>query len=218
MTSVTRHTSRTNPKSRTAILDLLKLEGPLEPGAIAMRLGITSVAVRQHLYALAEVGLVGNRSAARPIGRPVKLWHVTQEGDAHFPDSHAELTVSLLGCIQEAFGDRSLNRLLSVRKRHLLESYAIAMPANASLPDRAAALATLRTEEGYMSSVIDNADGSLLLVENHCPICAAATACQGFCAIEEEVFGEVLGDNVTLKRTEHIQAGARRCAYLITPR
>jgi len=207
-----------NPKSRTAIFELLKHEGPLESAVIAERLGITSVAVRQHLYALAERGLVDNRSSARPIGRPVKLWRVTQAGDEHFPDAHAELTVSLLGCIQETFGADSLNRLLEVRKRHLLTLYTAAIPSEASVADRAMALAAIRTQEGYMSSVSENGDGSLLLVENHCPICAAAATCQGFCAIEEEVFGAVLGDEVTLTRTEHIQAGARRCAYLIQPR
>ena len=58
-------------------------------------------------------------------------------------------------------------------------------------------------------------DGSLLLVENHCPICAAATACQGFCRAELEVFRSVLGPDVTVERVDHIVAGGRRCSYTI---
>jgi predicted ArsR family transcriptional regulator len=58
-------------------------------------------------------------------------------------------------------------------------------------------------------------DGSLLLVENHCPICAAAATCQGFCRSELEVFQDVLGPSVAIERIEHILAGARRCAYRI---
>jgi predicted ArsR family transcriptional regulator len=32
----------------------------------------------------------------------------------------------------------------------------------------------LRTEEGYMAEFEAEPDGSFLLIENHCPICAAA--------------------------------------------
>ena len=55
-----------------------------------------------------------------------------------------------------------------------------------------------------------------LLVENHCPVCAAAAACQGLCRSELDVFRAVLGPSVTVERTDHILAGARRCAYEIT--
>ena len=61
------------------------------------------------------------------------------------------------------------------------------------------------------------ADGSFLLVENHCPICAAATECQGFCKSELDVFRRTLGPGRTVERVEHALAGARRCVYRITP-
>ena len=68
-----------------------------------------------------------------------------------------------------------------------------------------------------MASVTRDADGALLLVEDHCPICAAARSCQGLCASELEVFQEAMGDEVELTRTDHIIAGARRCAYRVVP-
>jgi predicted ArsR family transcriptional regulator len=66
-----------------------------------------------------------------------------------------------------------------------------------------------------MADVKRGGDGELLLVENHCPICAAAASCTGLCAGELEVFQAVLGDDVAVTRTEHIVAGARRCAYRV---
>ena len=59
-------------------------------------------------------------------------------------------------------------------------------------------------------------EGSYLLVENHCPICAAASACTGFCRSEQAIFEYVLGRDVRVERIEHLLAGARRCAYRIT--
>jgi predicted ArsR family transcriptional regulator len=77
-------------------------------------------------------------------------------------------------------------------------------------------LARIRTEEGYMAEVKADGRGSFLFVENHCPICAAATACQGFCATELDLFRTVLGPAVSVSRAEHIVSGDRRCAYRIS--
>src|SRR6267142_643796 len=71
-------------------------------------------------------------------------------------------------------------------------------------------------EEG-LAQVRREKDGSYLLLENHCPICAAANACQGFCSTELDLFRSVLGRGVAVERVEHIVAGDRRCAYRITP-
>jgi len=66
-----------------------------------------------------------------------------------------------------------------------------------------------------MAEVFDQLDGSLLLVENHCPICTAAQNCQQLCGAELEVFKTVLGAGVAVERVEHILQGDRRCAYQI---
>ena len=76
-------------------------------------------------------------------------------------------------------------------------------------------LAKVRTEEGYMAEIRREDDGGFLLVENHCPICAAANACQGFCSTELELFRSVLGPGVTVERAEHIIKGDNRCVYKV---
>ena len=78
-------------------------------------------------------------------------------------------------------------------------------------------LAEQRTAEGYDAEV--RSDGaSLVLVEHHCPICVAATTCQGLCRTELEVFQATLGDDVVVEREQHLLSGDHRCAYRITPR
>ena len=54
-----------------------------------------------------------------------------------------------------------------------------------------------------------------LFVESHCPICAAATVCKGFCETELDLFRAVLGPEIDVERVEHIVSGDRRCAYRI---
>ena len=55
------------------------------------------------------------------------------------------------------------------------------------------ALAERRSTEGYLAEVVTD-DDDLILIEHHCPICTAATSCQGLCRSELEVFRAALGD------------------------
>ena len=57
--------------------------------------------------------------------------------------------------------------------------------------------------------------GEYLLIENHCPVCAAAHACRGLCRGELELFREVLGPGVEVERVDHILTGARCCSYRV---
>ncbi|WP_248561683.1 hypothetical protein [Niallia sp. NCCP-28] len=52
-------------------------------------------------------------------------------------------------------------------------------------------MADLRTEEGYMAEIKQEEDHSYLLMEKHCPICAVASACSGFCNKEKKLFQAV---------------------------
>lgn len=205
-------------RTRRAIVQLLKQAGGLDAEALSSRLNITAMAVRQHLYALQEQQLVTYQEEPRPMGRPAKLWQLTPAADRLFPDGYAELTLSLLNSVKEAFGEAGLERLLEVRTRQQIAAYERQMQGKQTLKQRLNKLVEIRTREGYMAEVQAQADGSFLLVENHCPICAAATACTGLCAKELETFQSVLGDAVTIQRVEHIIAGERRCAYQICQR
>ena len=212
-------------RTRRAIVQLLKQEGCLDAETLASRLEITAMAVRQHLYALQDEQLVTYQEEPRPMGRPAKLWQLTPAADRFFPDGYAELTLSLLNSIKEAFGDAGLDRLLEVRTRQQLDGYteqmkskrlAQGVTAKQTLKQRLNKLVEIRTNEGYMAEVQTQADGSFLLIQNHCPICAAATVCTGLCAKELEIFQSLLGDETNIQRIEHIVAGERRCAYQIS--
>ena len=185
---------------------------------LAARLHLSSMAVRLHLYALQTEQLVRYEEQPRPVGRPAKLWQLTPAADRLFPEGYAELTLSLLVSISKTFGKAGLDRLLALRTRNQISAYRKRMSRAHSLGRRLKALAASRTEEGYMADVKPQPGGAFLLVENHCPICAAAASCTGLCAKELEVFQSVLGDDVAVTRTEHIVAGARRCAYQVSPR
>jgi len=196
------------------LLTLLKTRGPQQASEAGKVLGTTGEAARQQFVKLAKEGLVEAIAETRGVGRPVQLWHLTATGNARFPDTHAELTVQLLRTVRDKLGEQAIDVLIDTREQETRINYKQAMVGAGDLQERVARLAAIRSREGYMAEWRQQEDGSYLLVENHCPICAAASVCQGFCRAELSIFTEVLQAQV--ERSEHILAGARRCAYRIS--
>ena len=169
-------------RSADRILLQLKTKGPQPAAQIARKLGVTAMAVRQHLYRLEDEGLVEFIDERRKVGRPARVWRLTSAAADRFPDTHGDLTVEIIGAVRATFGEAGMDKLLRERLHRQVDEYRTRVrPAGSSIAKRAQALAEIRREQGYMAECSKMPDGSILLAENHCPICAAASICQGLC-------------------------------------
>jgi predicted ArsR family transcriptional regulator len=210
--------SQDEDRSQDRILFHLKTLGAQTAADIGSRLGMTSAGARQHLLKLEASGLVESEDQRQGRGRPRQYWRLTPRGHDRFPDRHSDLTLDLLRSMRDVFGELGLEQLIEHRERASVIDYRKRIGEQRSLRQKLAVLAEIRSREGYMASVAQDAGQSFLFVENHCPICAAAAACQGLCRSELAIFRAVLGAEVSVERIDHILAGARRCAYRIVRR
>ena len=204
--------------SQERILYLLKTRGPLTTRALAAELAITATGMRQHLARLAAAGLVAHRDLRSGVGRPARHWSLTASGEERFPDGHGELTLFLLKGVRQVFGAKGLGKLVAARGREQAALYRERTDGRRSIERRLAALAEQRSAEGYMATWEKAGDGVWLLIESHCPIAAAARACDSLCQAELEAFRAALGEEVEVERSEHLLGGDRRCAYRIARR
>jgi predicted ArsR family transcriptional regulator len=200
------------------LLFLLKTRGPQTAADLGTRLQITSEAARQQLLRLSAEGMIYTKSEVRGVGRPAQVYHLAPAAQRRFPDTHAELTAQLIGEIREVLGEDAMEKLIQVRETGTRKRYDALLSGEQSLARKIARLAEIRNKEGYMANWEKEEGESYLLVENHCPICAAASACSGFCRSEMAIFEHVLGRDVRVERVEHLLAGARRCTYRISSR
>lgn len=198
------------------LLQQLKSRGPQAAATLAAACAITPMGAHKQLASLADQGLVQfTDEAGGTPGRPKRIWRLTAAGHGRFPDRHSDLAVQLLRHAAQHLGPQALETLIAARESEAEATYQARLATQATLAGRVQALAALRAEEGYMAWVEPDGEGWLLL-EDHCPICAAATACQGFCRSELALFRRCLAP-AQVERTEHLLAGARRCAYRIQP-
>jgi predicted ArsR family transcriptional regulator len=197
------------------ILYLLKTRGPQTAQELAEILELSSMGARRQLEAWQEKGMLTCEDAAEKIGRPTRRWQLSAAGHARFPDRHGDLTVQLIAQVRSLFGEQGLEKLISAREQDTEALYVAALSKAKSLNAKLKALSAARNAEGYMAHMEVQNDGSLHLIEDHCPICAAAQSCQQFCRSELAVFQRVLGSGCSVERIEHLQAGGRRCVYLV---
>ena len=202
-------------KTHQKVIELLKTKGPLTAKFLAKELNVTTMGIRKHMLALEESGEVVFKDEKALRGRPTRYWSLTQKTNTHFADRH-ELTVQLIDSVIAVFGDEGLNKLISNREEASMRNYRLALADRYGVQEKLQTLAQIRSDEGYMASVEQEEDFFWLL-ENHCPICAAATKCTNFCRSELQLFQSLLSDVAVVSREEHIVEGARRCAYKVIP-
>lgn len=197
------------------VLFCIKTKGPISTAVIAKDLAMTGEAARQHLQKLTSLGLVEGVQCASQTGagRPRQNWILTELGHQRFPDTHAQLALQLIDSVRNIFGNEGLEKMISQREGEIKTKY---LSRCKSLPfvERLQELAEIRSEEGYMTHVEQEGD-SWLFIENHCPICAAATVCQNFCRSELQLFREIMGQDVTVEREQYLLDGAGRCVYRV---
>ena len=205
-------------KNVDTILAKLKNQGAMTSGELAKVLAMTSMGARQHLLRLEEKKLVSHFLQKADVGRPKQMWQLTELGHKRFPDRHADLTLHLIESVSNIFGEQGLEQVIAMREKQMLEKYKAALSVCTSLNSKIETLALLRSQEGYMASVEKVSTNEYLLIESHCPICAAATQCQNFCRSELVIFQQCFGDGFSVERGEYLLTGDRRCSYRIQQR
>lgn len=204
--------------TKRRLVDHLKREGASTTADLALVLGVTTQAVRAQLTELEEQGMVVAETIATGArGRPPLGWALSTRAMDLFPDRHGELAVELLDAIRATSGDEGVAAVLAERERSQMRAFGEAVPPGSDVETRVELLARHRTGQGYMAEVVPDGD-DLLLVEHHCPVCAAATACQGLCANELDLFRGAVGPDADIERTQHLLSGGERCVYRIRPR
>ncbi|MGY5452619.1 helix-turn-helix transcriptional regulator [Agarivorans sp. MS3-6] len=202
-------------KTTDNILYRIKSQGTQTVKMLAEQLAITTMGVRQHLQCLEKEGLIEHFDKKVKVGRPTRYWQLTDKGHGRFPDCHSDLSVQLLGAVKQVFGDEGMDQLISHREQQSFATYQQTLAGCTDIGEKLELLSHKRSHEGYMASW-QQQQQDYLFVEDHCPICVAATECQGLCRSELDMLQKLFVE-CEVERTEHIVAGSRRCAYTLRP-
>ncbi|RJX72361.1 transcriptional regulator [Vibrio sinensis] len=190
-------------KTSDRILQTIKRGGAITAKQLADQLDMTTMGARQHLQSLENEDLLRFEDVRVKIGRPTRYWSLTAKGHAQFSDHHGDLIVQLLDSVESVYGPSGVERILSDREQKTFHNYRVQLEPFASLQEKLAKLVALREADGYMAELLVTETG-FLIIENHCPICKAASRTPSLCQSELSIFRELLSGLGDVKRVEHI--------------
>jgi predicted ArsR family transcriptional regulator len=191
------HASHDQPTRERVVRSIL-VNGASTAAALAERLDLTPAAVRRHLDALLEEGMIAAREprsqATRGRGRPAKVFVLTEAGRDHFDQQYDDLAVQALRFLAETGGEDAVRQFANRRVAFIEERFEATLADNPHLSPTEA-LAQIFTDEGYAASVRDIPVGDQLC-QQHCPVSHVAHEFPQLCEAETEAIGRVLGRHV----------------------
>lgn len=210
--------SRTRDRVRRAVGE----QAPVTASVLAKDLGLTPAAVRRHLDALEESGLIAEHDGPQPgkrgRGRPARAYVLTALGQEQFTTSYDGVANAALHFLADQVGSQAVEgfaetqiRELEGRLRTVVEE-AVEAAGTDDLQTRTTALAKALSGEGYAASTRPVGQGTglagLQLCQGHCPVREVAVEFPQFCDAESRAIARILGVHVqrlaTLAGGEHV--------------
>lgn len=198
--------------SRQKIINFLKRADWMTVSELSKKVGITPMAVRQHLLALDRQGIVRNVVKKTGIGRPVFLYGLTERAEGIFPKSYGKFINEVFSTIVELEGSEKLEGIFRRRKERILRDKFHVLAELSDPRERMSNLAEMLNQEGYMAELVEQEDG-LALKEFNCPISEISANYSEPCKFELELYREILGEEV--QRKECLREGGTSCTYVM---
>jgi len=197
---------------RSRILEILKQDGEAPVGVLAERLEMAPISVRYHLDILLgdELIEVSKSKGRKTVGRPQKLYSLTANADAYFPDNFALLTAGVVSQMKQILPPDKIDGCF----RKLAQEMALPLtqnsPEDEPLDDRMQRVVSFLNERGYLAHW-DPSEGTLHT--HNCPYTGVATEHRELCCMDLALVETLCGENCD--QVQAIADGGRCCSFRV---
>lgn len=180
---------------------------------LAEAVGINPISVRHHVTKLEANGLVTSDEERHGVGRPRRLYFLTEEGIEQFPTRYLKLTVRLLSQLKETIPDPIVKGLFERIAADLIDE----LPQNIdlqslSLEERLDVVQELLRSEGFTIRW-EKKDGQYIIQETSCPYYHVGQTHPEICTVDENLISNVLA--VEVEKEKCILNGDNYCSYVV---
>ncbi|MDY6054477.1 helix-turn-helix transcriptional regulator [Micrococcus sp.] len=204
--------------TRERVLEQVLTAGPVSAAEIGRDLDLTAAAVRRHLDALEEEGLVAVKAvtASRGAGRPSRRYVVTEQAQRRLGDDHLTVALEAIDRLAELGGEDEVRRLAREAFAPVERDYRAAVgQTDPDLPERTRVLAEVLEAHGYAGFVRHVGAGLAptlradQVCQGHCPLQGIPERHAQFCEEETALFARLLG--VDVRRLSTLATGGHVC-------
>ncbi|MDN5790148.1 MAG: helix-turn-helix domain-containing protein [Micrococcales bacterium] len=211
-------------RTRSRVLQTVSVDGPITAAELGRQLELTPAAVRRHLDALVEQGVIVEHeptAAPRGRGRPARAFVVSEAGHQALEADYDVLAVEALRFLHETVGPDAVATFARQRAGALEERYAAMLTEAGDDPAaRADLLVEALSADGFAATArpvgVGGSVGELAgvqLCQGHCPVQHVAAQFPAFCDAETDAFSRLLG--VHVQRLATLAGGDHVCTTFV---
>jgi len=185
------------------ILEALKRSDGMAVSELAKELKMSYMGVKQHCVNLEKKGYLKTWRVPRTqVGRPEKLYRLTEACEELFPQAGPALTLNLLQGVKQLYGESAPEKMLFHHFEEQRQRLASKLKSAESLAERATKLAELRDAEGCFSRCTYDAQSGLKIEEYHHPMTPVYAEYPNAIRMEVQMMEQLLGSRVDRKEEE----------------
>lgn len=201
--------------SETSIMLALKKNGKMSLKELSHEIGISKMAILNHIQKMENKDLVERFLVKSSVGRPYFVFRTTQNSKEAIDNSAREMLQEILDFLEKTGNRELVDKFLTERYSKVRLEYDKQL-SGISGEGKVRELARIREEENYYPELKETGKESFELLEYNCPIFQISRKFGIACSLESQLFSSVLQMDVD---TTHRQVnGSDVCRFLIKKR
>lgn len=197
--------------TRERVLHTLLSQQRCTINELADAVDINPISVRHHIARLEAEGLVSSEEERHGVGRPRRLYYLTEQGLEHFPSRYMKLTIRLLEQLKDSMPEPMVSQLFT----QMAEDLAAEVKAEASgldIEQRLDLVTSMLSDEGF--TVEWEKHGSQYLIrEISCPYYRVGQNHPEVCSMDQTLISSVL--SVPAEKVKCVLNGDAHCTYIV---
>jgi len=180
---------------------------------LADAVNIDPISVRHHITKLEGDGLVDSIEERHGVGRPRRLYFLTEAGMELFPGRTIHFTNELLEQLKGQLSDEAYQTLFDQMAASISDNYlSDANFENLTLDQRLDLIRNWLTDEGYTVEV-ERTENEIVIKESSCPYYYVGRRHGEVCTIDKRLISKVL--SAEPERTSCLLHGDSHCTYVV---
>lgn len=178
---------------------------------LANAVNINPISVRHHISKLEAEGLVTSEEERHGVGRPRRIYYLTEKGLELFPSRYLRLTIRIIEQLKETMPKPMVDRLFTQMAEDIASEYETQING-LSMEDRLDLVVNLLDNEGFTVEWEQQGD-EYLIREISCPYYHIGQSHPEVCSVDQTLISMIL--SVPAEKVKCVLDGDAHCTYVV---
>ncbi|MFN2175255.1 MAG: helix-turn-helix transcriptional regulator [Anaerolineales bacterium] len=197
--------------TRERVLQSLLIHNKCTINELADEVEINPISVRHHITKLEAEGLVVSIEERHGVGRPRRLYFLSEKGREQFPRRYLRLVLRLLDQLKHTMPEDMVDQLFADMAKDLAEEHKDNL-SNLNIEQKLDLITTLLTEEGFTVNW-ELKDNAYYINESNCPYIHVGQNHPEICSIDRTLIATIL--DLPTKKIHCKLKGDTHCTYIV---